>query len=305
MERQNGVALITALLVVALATSAAVAMVANQQLDIRRTGNMIQYEQAYLYVMGMEEWAARVLKQDARNNQVDHENEQWATQLPPIPIEGGEVSGHIDDLQGRFNLNSLLREGKVDAVALEQFRRLLTILQLDPGIADAVADWLDKDQQTRFPGGAEDDVYLGMQNPYRTGDTLLVSSSELLLLPEMTPEKFKTLSPHVTALPVDVPLNINTATIPVIMSLTTGINRSIAEMLVDSRGEDGYADIESFVKQPALAGKLLPVERLGVKSQYFMLTSQVRFGRISVNYQSMIERDDTVANTIMRAQGTL
>ncbi len=304
MGRQKGVALITALLVVALATSAAVAMVANQQLDIRRTGNMLQYEQAYLYVMGMEEWAARVLNQDARDNQVDHAKEQWATQLPPIPIEGGEISGHIDDLQGRFNLNSLLRDGKVDNVALEQFRRLLTSLQLDPGIADALADWLDKDLQTRFPGGAEDSVYLGMENPYRSGNTLVVSSSELLLLPGMTPEKFKTLSPHVTALPVDVPLNINTATIPVIMSLAADINSSTAEALVEGRGEDGYTDVESFVEQPALKGKLLPVERLGVESHYFMLTSQVRFGRISVDYQSMIERDAASANTIMRAQGT-
>lgn len=55
--KQTGVALITAMLVVALASVAAVAMTSRQQLDIRRTGNILHADQAYLYALGGELWA--------------------------------------------------------------------------------------------------------------------------------------------------------------------------------------------------------------------------------------------------------
>ena len=43
--RQRGVALVTALLVVSLATVAAVAMATRFQIDLRRTGNLLNGEQ--------------------------------------------------------------------------------------------------------------------------------------------------------------------------------------------------------------------------------------------------------------------
>ena len=61
---QRGVALVTALLVVALATVAAVAMASRQQLDVRRTANLLQGDQAYVYAQAVEDWARVVLKRD-------------------------------------------------------------------------------------------------------------------------------------------------------------------------------------------------------------------------------------------------
>ena len=61
-DRQQGVALITALLVVAIAAVAAVSMASRQQLDIRRTGGLLHGEQAWAYVNGAETWARAVLR---------------------------------------------------------------------------------------------------------------------------------------------------------------------------------------------------------------------------------------------------
>jgi len=312
--RQRGVALITAMLVVALATTAAVAMVSRQQYDIRRTGNLLQAEQAYLYVLGVDDWAAQILRRDREDNAVDHAGEEWATILPPIPIDGGAVGGAIEDRQGCFNLNDLVNGGVADNAALERFRRLLGALALDTELATVAADWLDQDIEPTFPGGAEDDSYLQGERPYRTANAPFISVSELRLLKGMNAivdaaEKktaYDILVPHVCALPTRVPINVNTATAPVLMSLAEGMSEADAEALIEGRGDEGYGKIDDFLQADALAGRDIPAGLVGVQSDYFVVTSQVTFGRMSVSYQSMMQRSATGETRIlMRAQGTL
>jgi len=107
-KNQQGVALITALLISALVTVAAVAMASRQQLDVRRTGNMLEADQAYMYALAAEALAIQVLNVDRGLNQIDTLDDIWNEELPPTIIEGGMISGSIDDLQGRFNLNNLI-----------------------------------------------------------------------------------------------------------------------------------------------------------------------------------------------------
>jgi general secretion pathway protein K len=305
-RRQRGVALITAMLVVALATTAAVAMVSRQQYDIRRTGNLLQAEQAYLYVLGVDDWAAQILRRDREDNNVDHTGEEWATILPPIPVDGGSVAGLIEERQGCFNLNDLVDKGVADAAAVERFRRLLTALSLDTELATVTVDWLDEDIQPAFPGGAEDDSYTQKESPYRTANAPFVSTSELRLLQGVDKEVYGTLAPHVCALPSRVPINVNTATAPVLMSLAQGISEADAEALIEGRGEEGYAASSDFLQSNALSGREIADGLIGVQSDYFVVTSQVTFGRISVSYQSMMQRIATGETRILRrAQGSL
>jgi len=53
IPHNRGVALLTVLLVVALATTTAVAMASRQQLDIRRTENTLYQGQALMYLYGV------------------------------------------------------------------------------------------------------------------------------------------------------------------------------------------------------------------------------------------------------------
>lgn len=88
--QEKGVALITVMLILALATILAVSMSSRQQLDIHRSANVFNFEQAYQYVLGAEMWAKQILKRDFENNKLDSANDDWATVLPPLPIEGGQ-----------------------------------------------------------------------------------------------------------------------------------------------------------------------------------------------------------------------
>lgn len=305
-RRQLGVALLTALLVTAIAALTATAMAARQHLDIRRTLNVVQFDQAYLFALGVESWAKEILARDRRDNNVDHPAEVWATILPPIDVEGALVSGWIEDLQGRFNLNNLVdAAGAPVAEQTERFRRLLRVLGHDQGLADAIIDWIDPDAEVRFPDGAEDPTYLEMEPPYRPANSPMVHPSELLLVSGITPEIFATLLPHICTLPEQSTVNVNTATIPVLMSLIEDLSESQAEQLVADRGSEGYRTVEDFLAHSALMQGLTGVTGIAVSSTYFMANSNVRYERNEINLHSLLRRGaDGRTNVLMRSQGT-
>lgn len=287
---QRGVALITAILMVALATVAAVAMATRQQLDIRRTGNLLHGEQAWAYVQSAESWARVVLERDARNSRTDALGEDWATQLSPSLVEGGQVAGRLIDLQGRFNVNNLVNGGKADAKAVQRFKRLLRVLDLDVALADALVDWLDDNINETFPDGAEDNAYLLRQPPYRAANQPLVSLSELRLVKGFDQPTFDKLAPFVSALPQSTALNINTAPAEVLRTLADSLSETDAEALIQARGDDGVADVATLLAEPALAGKTVDAASLTVSSQWFRLVAVSDIGQGRAELTSLIQR---------------
>ena len=145
--KQRGVAVLTAMLVVAIGTIIAVNLLWQGTLDLRRTESALAADQGLMFMQGAEAWAADILRQDMVDSPAsDNLGEQWATQLPPLPVDGGTIIGKLEDLQGRFNLNNLVKpDGTENPLVRHQFERLLSLLQIDPGLAGAVVDWLDAD----------------------------------------------------------------------------------------------------------------------------------------------------------------
>ena len=106
---QAGVALITVLLIVFLASIAAVSLANLQQRAIRRSTVLQHQQQARLYTLGAEQWAMIILARDRQQNETDHPGELWANLTPALPVEGGTITARLTDLQGCFNLNNLWR----------------------------------------------------------------------------------------------------------------------------------------------------------------------------------------------------
>ncbi len=109
VHRQSGVALITVLLIVFLASMTAISLATVQQIAIRRSTVLQHQQQARLYTLGVEQWAGLMLMRDRQENQIDHPGEIWANLPPALPVDNGVLSGKIRDLQGCFNLNNLWR----------------------------------------------------------------------------------------------------------------------------------------------------------------------------------------------------
>jgi general secretion pathway protein K len=298
--RQRGVALVTALLVVSLVTVAAVAMATRQHIDVRLSANLIHGEQAYAYALAAEAWARVILRRDELQSNYDSLNEDWATALPPISVEGGQVSGKIEDLQGRFNINNLIgQDGKVSEADLAYFQRLLEILNLEPSLVNALLDWLDADIDVRFPDGAEDENYLLGPVPYRAANRPLVSTSELRLIKGFDQKAVQLLEPYVTALPQRTSINVNTASPAVLLALNKDLTAPDAEALIAGRGDTGYPTIQAFMAQQALAGRNVS-EQVDVKTKYFLVHTDVIVGQGQVHLESVVMRDKGRTQTLYR-----
>jgi len=326
VSSQRGIALITAVLITALIAIIAVAMISEQQLDIRRTGNVLDRAQAWQYALGMETIARLALRKDAENNKTDHRMEEWnkPVQFPaPDGAEGDMIGGRIEDLQGRFNLNNLVDEkGNIDTQQLQQFKRLLTQLDLSPGLAERVADWIDAGSTPHGLDGAEDDEYTRLDPPYRTGNTALASPSELLLI--LSKEEYKKLAEYVAVLPSrkKTKININTAPVEVLASLEYVSAADIDELLrqrekLEKQNNKGFDKIDEVFELPAfqaLRSQHRDFEKYfrgccDVTSHFFLVTVFAQFDKGELTLRSVIERSVSKekkvhrVTTVLRTQG--
>jgi general secretion pathway protein K len=307
VKTQRGVALITAILIMALITTLTFSLEWDNSLDLRRTYVSMYREEAIQAAIGAESWVMSILRQDLEDSQTDHFGEIWASDLPVLPLGGdgdsiqGEIFGDIEDLQGRFNINNLIdQSGKVDTPSLEQFQRLLAALGIDVRFAGIAADWIDADRDTGFPDGAEDSIYSGIIPPYRAANQILSSTSELAALQGMDKATMDILLPHIVALPGRTVINVNTATGPVLQSLDESMSVADVERLLAEREESGFTDIEnSFAQWPDVRSQI------GDTSEFFRLKVIVRVDTVRITYFSMLERGPRGDVTpILRSLGT-
>ena len=290
-QRQQGLDLIIAILAVSMAALAATAMASRQQVDIRRTSNILHMDQANLYVFGGEAWASRILRQDRKNNNTDSRKDIWARVLPPIPVDGGQISGSIQDQQARFNLNSLLLSAN-RPLARQRYERLLDELGLNKSLADSLVDWLDADSNVTLPDGAEDGEYLGREPPYRSANRPLASVSELLLIKGYTREVYDKLRPFVCAINANTTINVNTAKKEILLTLAKNLSDSDVESIIKKQDDGGFDNLNDFTANSAFTGKSLSADDLSLTSQHFLLTSNVMIGRIQQQVESLLYRDN-------------
>lgn len=310
MKPTRGVALITAMLITAIAGSLAVTLAWDNALDVRRTMVMLYRDQAIQVAVGSEGWVQSILRDDLAQTQSDHLDEIWATDIPPLPIDSeavqGSIYGKLEDLQGRFNVNNLIDgNGEGDPVIQEQFERLLLALELDPRLAAGIVDWLDADQREEMPDGAEDPLYSGFTPSYRTPDQPISNITELAAIDGMDLATFEILLPHVIALPGRTPINVNTATIPVLQSLGPNITLGDAEGLVQLREGGGFVGFND-VFAPFIDEDLKTTNPISETSSYFQLKAVVQIDTVRVSLFTTLwrtPRGDVVP--ILRKLGTI
>lgn len=305
-EKARGAALLTALLIVSVAVTVITGMISAQHLDIRASGNAFERDRGVQFALGGEAWAMGILSRDATEGGHDHLNELWAAIAPPIPVTGGTATGRITDLQGRFNLNNLLLEGKQSPVDRARFERLLLVVGLEPRLASAVVDWIDRDGEVSGPGGAEDETYLGKRPPYRAANQPFVSATELRLVEGFDAEALQRLLPLVTALPERTEWNVNTAPVELLMTLVENFSRGEAMAIDDVRRRDkGYVDVASFLAEPLLKGREVLSGGVGVSSRYFLVEGEVRLERGRTRLSSLLMRNNGRMTLLRRARGPL
>lgn len=302
-RRERGIALLSSLLVVALATVLVAGTLDDGQAGLARTRNLVRAEQADALAAGLEEWALQLLLRDLANEgRRDYRDDGWATGMPPTEVPGGRVAGRLSDLSGRYNLNNLVRNGAHDPVEVARYARLLRALKLDPTIADATLDWLDPDHE-RASRGAEDAHYLQLDPPRRAANRAMVHASELRLVRGVTAEAWAALAPHVVALPPGTSINLNTATPVVLMALAEGLTEPAARRLAESARYGAVVEFTDALVAMGLAP--VPTTGLDIASDYFVARAEIELDAIPIGYTSVLERRDGRLRVLARSRGVL
>jgi len=308
MIKNKGVALVVVLLVVALVSVIATDLSDRLQREIRRSGNIFDHQQAQRYALGAEKFAIATLQQDIEDSPDRDDLEQnWATQGLYFPVEGGDLTGVITDMNRCFNVNSLVIESdehtyiaNEGSMAYRAYQRLLGLLTLPETLIDPLIDWLDSNEQLISVDGAEDLEYESLQPAYRAANNLMVDISELRLVQGYSDDVMQRLTPYLCALPEAGILKLNVNTLDVdkpelLAMLINDFSISRAMDVLAERKQSGYDDLDSFWQLDAFAA--LKIESsvksiVALDSDYYMLQSQARIGRGQAGLTTLLKQID-------------
>ncbi len=317
IKRERGAAIITAMLVVALAATIVSTLYARQNVAIRSIENRLNLSQARWIERAATDWAKVILRADKRTaGAVDHRAETWAVKVDQTKVDetvtaGGKLdsvqaratlAGAMEDAQGFFNLSNLQKDGKIDEVELDTLRRLMQFLSVSPQLADAIAqsilEKLPRDKEGKPLTGAQAVDQLPFKRP-----------ADLVAVPGVDQYTIRLLADHVVILPKRSAINVNTATPEVLAAALSAINptsragvvtnfdlpraRSVSEMALSAP----FTTLEDFRRRVAIDAPLA-TGRFDVKTSYFLMKGVVRYDRIVSRTATLFDRTGNLTEVV-------
>jgi general secretion pathway protein K len=319
LRQQRGVALLVAIVIFAVATTVAAAITYNKAMASRRAAATFTLEQALQAGMAAEALAGIALQNDGGKAKTET-TQDWAQVQPPLEIEGTGIwiQAQLEDMQGRFNLNSVVIWDQAantfvpDQHQLAIFRQLLTDLDIDVAYADLLVDWIDPDiaPSSNSGGGGEDTLYLSQNPAYRPPNTFITHASELMALPNFGRENYQKIAPYVTALPNDALVNVCTASALVLNTTRNDPQnqREFEDETLRQARENGCFPASTNVYAGVIADPQNRAEverRIDVKSSWFRLRTNIRIGTAEfVLYSLLFREGGNKVRTVQRSFGS-
>ena len=307
---QRGIALLTILVMVALATILAATIAKRQTNTAENTGYLMRQDQSLLYAKSAEAFFSELLIQDSDNGgNIDHLQENWAKPMPAFPVEDGFISGRLLDESGKFNLNNLLKaDGSVDDSARRWFEKLLQRVGLPAELSQAVIDWQDADDETTGAMGAESNYYQGLDPSYLASNTRFHQVEELKLVRGFERKNYDLIAPYVTALPEATKINMNTAAPLLLASIDPKLDvKTLEQELKAKQAEFTYFNsVEDLWKLNAFSGiepqnKTDAAAWLDSKSNYFTAQIEVVLSERKRQFSSAMMRKDKQVTVYSRS----
>jgi general secretion pathway protein K len=330
-SQQRGLALITAMLVIAISVTAVTYMAFNQSVWIHQGKNLIDRTQAdavaYRYIQAAMD-SVSVVAIENKKKGILHDDDQagwnrWGKSTEgfvdkDLEALGGELTAKITDAQAKFNLNNILdwqknppTDNAADINTLQQI-----LIKLDPNfnrdLINAMIDWIDPNSDVRPNSGAEDIDYTNVappRIPYRAANQAFTSVGELGLVQGFNAKIAAELiqSKMVTALPTKMsgaatptPVNVNTASDDVLLALFPILTTSTVTTFTGARPYKTVDEVKT--KLASLATSPAPptsgqqnIPNYGVTTSYFEVEVTVKIGKVERHVVALIYRPTTPA----------
>ncbi len=305
-EAQRGVAIISVMLVVTLATLIVSGLFWREHVTVRSVENRLALAQMRWIETAVLDWASVVLRVDQRSTgAVDHLTELWATPIEETVLDetvtGGarlddrgsdaRLAGQMFDAQARLNLNNLVLDGAPSAPHRAAFERLLALV----GRPESLAARLQSRLMQAYPAPVGEKAVRASALP-------LIRLSDLRTVAGFDETTIGLLEPFVVFLPKRVrfgasdvstensKININTAPAEVLAACIEDIDLQTARRFVEGvRQRTFFASLD--VARTRFDGSpVLPVGMLSVGSDYFFVRGMVRFGRVESQSEALLYR---------------
>ncbi|MEW6464443.1 MAG: type II secretion system minor pseudopilin GspK [Pseudomonadota bacterium] len=302
---QRGAALLLAMLTVTLVASLAASALWQRWRSVEVESAERARQQAAWILTGALDWARLILREDARTGGADHLAEPWALPLQEARLSTflamdadssavereAFLSGQIIDLQSRLNLLNLLDGDKLSPPAQQAFARLFEQLGLPASELNRLSQGL-----------------LAAQRGTRAGTTGADAPLMPQTLPQLgwlglRPQTLACLAPHVSLLPGQVPVNVNTAGLEVLMAAVPGLSRADATRMLAERERAHYPTlIDNRLPAPVLAAA--GGGQLAVASRFFEVHGRLRLDDLVVEEVSVVQRDGLSVKVLRRQRQT-
>lgn len=334
-----GVALLTAIMVVALVVTIATRESWRSKLDLTRHSHRWMGMQAKAYAEGAEQLAKIALDKDfTEAPQIDSLGELWAERFE-FPTDHGYMAVKIIDAQSKINVNALgeayQRPAGKNKRAYTDYRkysaeqkRFIRLLQtvpieedqfIDPSeaeaILEAVKDWVDADNDVSGYNGAEADFYAQEDPPVTPANGPMLSVSELRQIRGMPPVIYQGILPYVAALDANAGLNVNTLNVVVARALNSEDNllplapldaESLVTEIAGEQPEDKNTMLNMPIIDPIFGVKangqsLFETDGLTFTTQNFYVNTTVLVGDNIHRASSMIVRTNGESKIVRRS----
>ncbi len=311
MARQEGMAVISALLIAAVVAVIAAGMIERQGLLTRQMENHQLALQGQWALEGGLQFSRQVLFEQRLRDPLVRGGQPWAQPMRDVPSGSVRFDGQLEDEQGKFNLRNLMVDGQVDAEALATFKRLCALIGINERLATAIAGQvidsypqrplaalgkLDSGRATS-PGGAVE--ALPARRP------MLRSVEGLAGLKGMDGQALERLRRFVTVLPALTWVNGNTASAEVLAAQVPGLSLQQAAALVAERdGGRWFINRGDFVNRLRMPSLAMANVRVGINSDWFRLRGLVRLGNRELALQALLrQREGQLPDVIWRRVG--
>ncbi|WP_207850132.1 MULTISPECIES: type II secretion system minor pseudopilin GspK [unclassified Pseudomonas] len=300
-SNQQGMAIISALLIAAVVAVIAAGMLTRQSVSTRALEADQQRVQGRWLLHGGLEISRQLLWDARQRDPLTRLDQPWAQRLNAQGFEG-----RLEDEQGKFNLRNLVANERVDEAQVQAFQRLCELIGISAGLSQRISQRVigsypyllnpqiveNTASKNGFDSGRATSPNAS-RKPQNPKLPMLRSVDDLRSVEGVNDAVIGKLAPYLTVIPATTWLNGNTATAPVLAAYVPGLSLERAQALINERDAGRWfinrGDFVNRLRMPSLE---LTSVKVGITSDWFRLRGEARHEQRRVSLDALLHRSE-------------
>ena len=296
LAKQQGMAIISALLIAAVVAVIAAGMLTRQSVATRALEADQHRVQGRWVVQGGLEISRQLLWDARQRDPLTRLDQPWAQRLE---VQGFE--GRLEDEQGKFNLRNLVANERVDEAQTQAFGRLCELIGISAGLSQRISQRVIAsyprllnpqiaNNTNNFDSGRATSPNAS-RKPENPKLPMLRNLEDLRSVEGVNDAVIRKLAPYLTVIPATTWINGNTATAPVLAAYVPGLSLERAQGLINERDAGRWfinrGDFVNRLRMPSLE---LTSVKVGITSDWFRLRGEARREQRRVSLDALLHR---------------